>query len=138
MPPARFLKQEYDRQEKTTASTRLYSRVVIGLTECFGSWATMPLPSSHLSSAESRNSKQTENLRDVQKIDSKVQHLFEAHSMEQVLQRAKTKQINLANGERNAECNVKRFMHWQNNTSSLAVTVRVGGKTRTLLITSNN
>jgi len=74
----------------------------------------------------------------MQKIDSKVQHLFEAHSMEQVLQRAKTKQINLANGERNAECNVKRFMHWQNNTSSLAVTVRVGGKTRTLLITSNN
>ena len=74
----------------------------------------------------------------MQKIDSKVQHLFEAHSMGQVLQRAKTTQINLANGERNSECNVKRFIHWQRQTTSLAVTVHSGGKTRTLLITSNN
>ncbi len=71
-------------------------------------------------------------------IDSKVQHLFEARTMDDVLIRSMTRQVFLANRGKNENCNVARYQHWLNSVTSLAITVKVGGKTKSLMITSNN
>lgn len=74
----------------------------------------------------------------MQKIDSKVQHLFEARTMEDLMKRAKARQISLANGERNSHCNVARYLHWYNKTVSMAAEITRNGQKTYLVITSNN
>lgn len=71
-------------------------------------------------------------------IDSKVQHLFEARTMEDVMKRSKARQIELANDGKNNHCNVAKYLHWYNKTVSMAAEVTFGGKKTYLVITSNN
>lgn len=71
-------------------------------------------------------------------IDSKVQHLFEARTMDDVLRRSMARQVFLANKGRDINCNVARYQHWLSRVTSLAITVKVDGKTKSLMITSNN
>lgn len=47
----------------------------------------------------------------MQRIDQKVQHLYAAKDLSEVLQRSKAKQISLANGDKNSHCNVARYLH---------------------------
>lgn len=74
----------------------------------------------------------------MQRIDQKVQHLYAAKDLSEVLQRSKAKQISLANGDKNSHCNVARYLHWYNNTVSLEAEIIRDEKSTRLLITSNN
>lgn len=74
----------------------------------------------------------------MQRIDQKVQHLYAAKDLSEVLQRSKAKQISLANGDKNSHCNVARYVYWYNKTVSLEAEIIRDGKSTRLLITSNN